>query len=483
MGFGWNWLGLVLILSSWIQRGASADSIPLVTSEGRCQFVLNTPKAASQWMLIVGSLAAPDTRTRVHIRSEPCEGPEAIARVTVATTPAWRDSIRITQETLNRFRRSRVAPEEYPPLDNPPASKSFHLFAGDRDLTNPASYRLVRADLARVGKRCQAYVDREVANACALKATIDDAIRTFDEEVLPWTERNLGGVVDVDRDGRFTFLFTSLLAKLEKGRAPVDGFVRGSDFVRDMQAPFSNRCDMMYLNAALKPGPHLRTVIAHEYTHAVMFCEQNLVCATPLPTPHSEESWLNEGLAHLVEEMQGHSWSNLEDRVCAFLAQPERSPLLIADYFQTGRWREPGPRGWAFCFLRSAALRHGPDLPRQLIQSPFRGRENLEAATATPLPVLFREAAIELLRTDFPVSTANEHGRAQGLGGPRYHEVTLGCGNVELDLIGTGLAFFLLHAPVSERAKVTITAPVGADLQCTLVPLTAGQARFSIGPR
>src|SRR5208337_4955642 len=120
-----------------------------------------------------------------------------------------------------------------------------------------------------------------------------------------------GCPLDVDRDGRFTLLFTAWLRKLQDGKVAVGGFVRGSDFYRDLEAPFSNRCDMMYLSTDLKPGPYLRTLIAHEYTHAVIFCEHVLGDHVAGLAARDEESWLNEGLAHLAEEMHGYSWDNL----------------------------------------------------------------------------------------------------------------------------------------------------------------------------
>ena len=57
---------------------------------------------------------------------------------------------------------------------------------------------------------------------------------------------------------------------------------------------------MMYLNVDLRPGPHLRTLLVHEYTHAVVFSE-HLFGGYPSEGPaREEESWLNEGLAHLA---------------------------------------------------------------------------------------------------------------------------------------------------------------------------------------
>ena len=55
-----------------------------------------------------------------------------------------------------------------------------------------------------------------------------------------------------------------------------------------------------------------------------------------------EESWLNEALAHLAEEMHGHGWSNLDYRVSAFLNDPGRyalvgDPNFIGDVRLRGR--------------------------------------------------------------------------------------------------------------------------------------------------
>src|SRR5207249_7185987 len=141
--------------------------------------------------------------------------------------------------------------------------------------------------------------------------------------------RHLVRVQDDGRDGRFTMLMPPWLGKRQGGKVAVDGFVRGSAFSRDVAAPFSNHCDMMYLNANLRPGPHLRTLLAHEYTHAVVFSEHVFGDYLPGLPAQDEESWLNEGLAHLAEEAHGHGWSNLDYRVSAFLNSPEDYPLVV----------------------------------------------------------------------------------------------------------------------------------------------------------
>src|SRR5205823_11239839 len=106
-----------------------------------------------------------------------------------------------------------------------------------------------------------------------------DVVATFDDRVFPTAARRLGTAQDTDGDGRFTVLITGWLTKLAGGRLAVDGFVRGADLDPEVPAPFGNRCDMMYLSAALGPGPHLRTVLAHEYTHAVTYSQKALAGA------------------------------------------------------------------------------------------------------------------------------------------------------------------------------------------------------------
>src|SRR5260370_38431736 len=178
------------------------------------------------------------------------------------------------------------------------------------------------------GKHCQVYVDHDFADADGLQPTVKDAIAVFDEEIYPKACERLGHALDVDRDGRFTILFTPWLDKLSGGKIKLDGFVRGSDFYRDLDAPHGNRCDLMYLITNLKPAPYLHTLLAHEYTHAVVFSEHVFGEYLPNREGKEEEGWLNAGLAHLNEDAHGYSWHNLAHRVSAFPATPERNSVV-----------------------------------------------------------------------------------------------------------------------------------------------------------
>ena len=61
---------------------------------------------------------------------------------------------------------------------------------------------------------------------------------------------------------------------------------------------------MMYLSTSLEPGPHLRTVLTHEYMHAVVFSGKCRQMEGVGPVVLEEEGWLDEALAHLAEDQQ-----------------------------------------------------------------------------------------------------------------------------------------------------------------------------------
>ena len=160
-----------------------------------------------------------------------------------------------------------------------------------------------RQDAASVLRhRVQVYID-ERDDAIVDEEVVRDVIATFDQHVFPHAYRTIGLARDVDGDGRFTVLLSSWLRRLGGGRHAVDGFVR-ADLDHRLPAPFSNHCDMMYLSSALQAGPHLRTVIAHEYTHAVTFTAKaraaaSLAAISGRGNASEEEGWLDEALAHL----------------------------------------------------------------------------------------------------------------------------------------------------------------------------------------
>jgi hypothetical protein len=483
---------LLLTLASSLpaQDVTPGQVLPLAVRDGVCPVVLPTPRADDQYYLILGSLAQQPGPFRLTIRSETTGVPLYLPLDVAPADEPWRRRVQELNRRLTRARQHQSVPEVYLPAVVPPAQRTFHLFIKQQEFQDAAAYVEVVGKLCRVGRHCQVYVDRNYLDLTRLQPTIEDAVRTFDEEVYPRTCAELGRVVDTDRDGRFTMLFSSWLGHLSEGKVALGGLVRGSDFFRDLEAPYGNRCDMMYLNPDLQPGPHLHALLAHEYTHAVVFSEHIFGAYLAGFSHQDEESWLNEGLAHLVEDLRGHGWSNLDYRVSAFLNDPAHARLVIADYYAAGQWRLPSPRGGAYLFLRWCLQRYGPDLPRQLVQTNLAGIANLETTTRDRFADLFRQWSLAVLLSGSGLSEKEEASlcrpnlrRPLGsrlLCGPRYHEMTLAGGRAELTLAGTAVAYVLLHSPGGVRTRVTVMAENGALMQATLLRLPEATARLSL---
>jgi hypothetical protein len=483
-----RYLGALFVAAQLLAppRAFAAPLLPLAVADGRCECVLATEHDDDQYLLILGSMSRSPMPQRVMLCTATAAEPELLPLAKPVADPRWRQQI---QQLADRQARARLQPAAgvFPPLAKPPPQKVFHLFVKDNDFHNPASYVAITANLHGVGRHCQVYVDRDHADTKALEPAINDAIRTFDNDVFP---RALGQALDVDRDGRFTILFSGWLAKLQNGKVKVSGFVRGSDFYRDLAPPLGNHCDMMYLSTALKPGPYLRTLIAHEYTHGVVFSEHVFGDYLPGWPRQDEEGWLNEALAHLVEDQHGYSWGNLDYRVSAYLSAPQRYALVVPDYYGSKLWRDPGTRGCTYLFLRWCVDRFGPDLLGRLARSNLSGIANLEAATQTPFEEMFRHwsaaqafggsgIALDNVAPLVRIDPRDKLG-SRRLCGPHWHEMPLVKGQREMLLAGTAVGYVLLHSPAGARTRLTVTAAAKTELQVSLVRLPRPLPRLEL---
>jgi hypothetical protein len=204
--------------------------LPIAVKDNRCTFVLTSIEPDEQYYLVIGSLARQGGLFRVQVRTEAAYGPESLPVEAPAMDPDWIGSIQALRERLARARSQGLPVETKSGSVSPPPQKVFHLLTGAGGLQDQVNYTAIVADLRAVGRSCQAYVDRASPDPAKLRPVLEDAVHVFDEEIYPKTTRLLGRVLDVDRDGRFTLLFTPWLGKLQNGKVAVDGFVRGSDF-------------------------------------------------------------------------------------------------------------------------------------------------------------------------------------------------------------------------------------------------------------
>jgi hypothetical protein len=467
---------------------AAVEMMPLAVTKGQCECVVSIANPRDQFYLVVGSLDTTAGRHRVTIRTTTTADPVQMPLDSPSRNAEWSELIRDRNARLDKARQQPPS-ADYAAIPEPARIRTFHAFVGDQDFQDDASYATIKADLKAVGQHCCVYLDQTHADPKRLQPTIDDIVRTFDGEVWPQARERFGRVCDVDRDGRFTILLSGVLDRLQNGKTSLGAFVRGSDFYRDLRSPFGNRCDMMFLNTDLEPGPHLRTLLAHEFTHAVLFSEHVFGDYLPGPPRQDEESWLNEGLAHLAEDMHHYGWSNLDFRVSAFLSDPERYPLVVADYYRAGLWRTPGIRGACYLFLRWCADQSSADFAMKMTKTNLNGLANLETTMQTPFAELFRRWCLALLLNGSGLDDNSGQARRMEprrplgdrfLCGPRYSEMKLSQSEKKIELNGTSVSYVLLHSPVGQRCRIQVTGPDAAALQVSLVRLPTDCGRLNL---
>ncbi|WP_406696068.1 hypothetical protein V5E97_34245 [Singulisphaera sp. Ch08] len=486
------WLALGLVALATLQAG-SQDLRPVRPSSppsiwgvgrplamevdgGRSQFQVKAPEPGSRTLVVVSALSG-------------SAGPYPI-RLTARGVTESRPPLLAPAE--KRGKANLVAPSlpaVAAPVDTmPPHERKFYVLARDGDVASASNYLAITGQLRAVGERVQVYVD-SLDGARVGEPVLRDLVATFDQQVFPVAAKTIGQARDVDGDGRFTILMSSWLTRLAGGRHTVDGFVRGADLDPGFAAPFSNRCDMMYLNASLQADPYLRTIVAHEYTHAVTYSAKTFTGPVGERLGADEEGWLDEALAHLCEDLHGFSRSNLDYRISAFLSNPERYRLVVEDYYTADLFRSHGNRGSTYLFLRWCADRYGPALLPALIRSPRHGIENLEAVTGARFADLYRQWSLALYFSGIEKAAPSDGYRTLDvrasvdgwqLAGPRTSRVVPDGGSETWSAAGTSSHYIVVDASPLGAIDVEITGPAEADLQVTAVPLPAALANLDL---
>ena len=452
---------ILAIALGWVRAASSDDGrqawpvgrpVPIAVDRGVASFVAPSGSATGRTLVVVSSLSRVPGAYAIRTSCRP-------ANQAMAPTLADDGPIRVPKAVAPNIPRA-VAPASA----DPPKHRTFHLPVRDGDPSSPSNYARIIGELRGFGGRVQVYVDVNDQGRVS-DASVREVVATMEQAILPRADARLGTPRDVDGDGRFAVLFSGWLGHLADGKLAVDGFVRGSDF--DGQSPpFGNRCDMMALNASLAPGPHARTVMAHEYRHAITYCRKALG-----PAGADEEGWLDEALAHLAEDEHGFSRSNLDYRVNASLAAPERYRLLVGDYAASDLIRSHGHRGSAYRFLRWCADVQGPGLADSLILSPSRGVPNLEAATGRGFEALYRGWSV--------ATFADALGDGEA---PRFSRLAIGDADLAT-LDGTTSHYVIVDGSATGAVAVNVTAPPEANLQITAIRLPEDLARMDLDAR
>jgi hypothetical protein len=287
------------------------------------------------------------------------------------------------------------------------------------------TFATVTATLRFAGQHILIYVDQQApSGANGFSDSVLTKLGTwFDQELYPLDVSTFGSESDIDGNGRVIVLMTPVVNGLTSRNncsVVIAGFFFGLDLT---QGANSNRGEVFY---SLVPDPQakfscarsVRTVtdnapptFVHEFQHMISFNQHVLV-----RDASDEETWLNEGLSHMAEEVAARFYENkypappgrFSDTAALFISNDlsntyeflESTPTTSLTVFEsTGTLAE---RGAAWLFLRWLADQRDSTIFGRLVQTNLTSVANVEAVAAEPFPVLFGDWAIALWTDSIP---------------------------------------------------------------------------------
>jgi hypothetical protein len=458
--------------------GSTTEAYELKTAGTDSRWSLPLADSKNGWLVAVGMSSVEDARHKIRLHARTTNEAPAHRDRLIATSPVGR------KPTADSTRRHVVARHTNPSPSKSraeaPESRSFAIQTSSGDPSDPAFYETISSRLKRMGNHVTVYVDERDCETVSA-ATLDAIIEVMDDLVPSRVAPRIGNAADVDGDGRITILVSQVLGRMADGSAVLDGFVRASDFDSKGKFPRSHACDMIYVNSRIQPGPFLKSLLAHEFTHAVI--ASGKIVSSNGGTAETEDSWLDEGLAHLSERWVDDNWENLDYRIAEFHAETQLHRLVVNDHLGLAHGRAHGHRGATFLFLDWCRRQFGDELAAQLVKSSKSGIANLEEATATSFETLFRGWTIELMSQSATRGSA-ETIQAQALkedwlvGVPRATELEIDSYGLpaiaEWTAEGTTVRLFRLipSNANAESIELAVDAPAEAKVQITAMPLT-----------
>lgn len=265
------------------------------------------------------------------------------------------------------------------------------------NLSNTNSYETICAIERRTTTHAIYYVDRTINNTLPdslINQVIDDFEAKIDRE-----RALIGAESDVNGDGHFAVCFCPTVNRLGASVGGyVTGFFFGGDLFSQEAIPSSNEKEILFISV---PDPSGQwgtvvpadfwvsniavSVLPHEYQHMISYRHKVLDQEIG-----AEESWANEGLSHLFEDLSAQPgdplpWVGKENpsRVAMFLQNTQLAAFTGGTSL--------AQRGGAYLFFRYLyeqanlgrfpGVANGGELLNQLLSSPYKGVQNIEETT------------------------------------------------------------------------------------------------------
>jgi hypothetical protein len=275
------------------------------------------------------------------------------------------------------------------------------------------------ATVRYISARAIIYTDDASPAAGFTDTDLQEIGTEFDNLIYPTDVDYFGTPLDLDNNSRVIMLYTPLVNRLTE--AGSSGFVGGFFFVGDLfpssgtnSCAQSNSAEIFYLLAPDPSGTinsNIRTreqvrqgtrgTIAHEFQHMINGSEH---IRSPL-AEHFESVWLDEGLSHFAEDLNGRALKGFNDTDnYTFQQLATNIDDYNAFFFQNfGRFKvylqNPGPnsptsqfadssladRGAAWALIHYAADQYAPggnikQFIKSLVAGPDTGTVNFRAA-------------------------------------------------------------------------------------------------------
>ena len=300
----------------------------------------------------------------------------------------------------------------------PDTLRTFHVVS---DLTGTA-FKDVTARLRYAGSHVDFYVD--VTGAGFTDEQYQGLGRLFDNDLYGIDASAFGAESDIDHNGRVVALFTPVVnAMVPAAECSSQGFVTGFFYGPDLLPTFehSNRGEIFYSfipdSTAIYSCSHtaeyvqrvLPATFIHELQHLISYSQHVVTRGGK-----EEETWLNEGLSHVAEELgaqyyvKRYPWPS--GRLSIDQLYPDSAGPFITNDLLNGFLYLNNPRGASgtsyvaegsalergatWLFLHWLGVQKGPDIYRRLVQTSKTGIANLEAQTGERFPVLFGDFGI-----------------------------------------------------------------------------------------
>jgi hypothetical protein len=317
------------------------------------------------------------------------------------------DLLRGGAVNIDTDRASSTLPQPAPMV---PQAREFFVFSNFSGSTvNPDDFTLVTADLKYEGDHTLLYLDQRTHFSCIDDSEAYDLGQEFEDNIYPTNTASFGSESDINHDNKVVILLTPIVNELTPLGGASSGYIAGFFLPSDLLPTFvptgtSNGMEIYY---SMVPDPIpkygnvyekeralevIRGVIAHEFQHMIMFNYRVLKFGNGYDGTYMAELWVDEGLAHIAEDLNGHDESNI-GRANLFLNIPGDVTLIHG-----GDKLEE--RGASFLFFRYLGDRFGEGIYRDIVQTKKTGTDNIEYVTGLDFKELFSDWAATMYFED-----------------------------------------------------------------------------------